>query len=193
MAITKLKALGVTDGTLTNTQINASAAIASSKLGTISANKMPTGSVIQVQTTNAKPSVTTTTSTSFIDLGISTAITPSSSSSKILVLKTLGFYMYGGGTDVNINTIVQRDIGGAGYSTLNIGRTAATTSGAYMNVGSGDAQLADYQSFSFLDTPSTTSACTYKLQGCLAGAGGTCNFNLSSDSYANLTLLEIQG
>ena len=35
MAITKLKALGVTDGTLTNTQINASAAIAKSKLGAL--------------------------------------------------------------------------------------------------------------------------------------------------------------
>lgn len=35
MAITKLKALGVTDGTLTNTQINASAAIAKTKLGSL--------------------------------------------------------------------------------------------------------------------------------------------------------------
>ena len=35
MAITKLKALGVTDGTLTNTQINASAAIAKSKLASL--------------------------------------------------------------------------------------------------------------------------------------------------------------
>jgi len=35
MAITKLKALGVTDGTLTNTQINASAAIAKSKLAAL--------------------------------------------------------------------------------------------------------------------------------------------------------------
>ena len=32
MAITRLRALGVTDGTLTNTQINASAAIAKTKL-----------------------------------------------------------------------------------------------------------------------------------------------------------------
>ena len=35
MAITKLKALGVTDGTLTNTQINASAAIAKTKLASL--------------------------------------------------------------------------------------------------------------------------------------------------------------
>ena len=35
MAITKLKALGVTDGTLTNTQINASAAIAKTKLAAL--------------------------------------------------------------------------------------------------------------------------------------------------------------
>ncbi len=47
MAITKLKALGVTDGTLTNTQINASAAIAASKLGTMDYANMPAGSIVQ--------------------------------------------------------------------------------------------------------------------------------------------------
>ncbi len=44
MAITKLKALGVTDGTLTNTQINASAAIAKSKLA---ATTITSGSATQ--------------------------------------------------------------------------------------------------------------------------------------------------
>ena len=68
MAITKLRALGVTDGTLTNTQINASAAIAKTKLAALdivnadvnasaaiaqskmvalAATNMPAGSVVQ--------------------------------------------------------------------------------------------------------------------------------------------------
>tara|TARA_B100001559_G_scaffold207970_1_gene174307 strand:+ start:2748 stop:3365 length:618 start_codon:yes stop_codon:yes gene_type:complete len=59
MAITKLKALGVTantitasqiaNNTITNTQINSSAAIAASKLGTMDYANMPAGSVVQVQ------------------------------------------------------------------------------------------------------------------------------------------------
>lgn len=48
MSITKLKALGVTDGTLTNTQINASAAIAQSKMAALASTNMPTGTVVQV-------------------------------------------------------------------------------------------------------------------------------------------------
>ena len=48
MAITKLKALGVTDGTLTNTQINASAAIAQSKMAALTGANMPASSVIQI-------------------------------------------------------------------------------------------------------------------------------------------------
>lgn len=44
MAITKIKALGVTDGTLTNTQMNASAAIARSKLA---ATTITSGSATQ--------------------------------------------------------------------------------------------------------------------------------------------------
>lgn len=68
MAITRLRALGVTDGTLTNTQINASAAIAKtklaaldivnadvnasaaivqSKLGALASTNMPTGTCVQ--------------------------------------------------------------------------------------------------------------------------------------------------
>ena len=93
MAITKLKALGVTDGTLTNTQINASAAIAKSKLASldivnadVNASAAIAQSKLAALTTANLPSGTpkymvmaelgantsvTTTSTSYIDVGIS--------------------------------------------------------------------------------------------------------------------------
>ena len=58
MAITKLKALGVTantitasqiaNDTITNTQINTSAAIAQSKMAALASTNMPTGTVVQV-------------------------------------------------------------------------------------------------------------------------------------------------
>ena len=104
--------------------------------------------------------------------------------------------MYGGGADVGFNTLLLRSIGGGSYSGLLSGRTAATTSGAYLGIsatGASNAELSDIQGLTFLDTPNTTSAITYKIQACMIGAGGSFQMNLSDDTYANLTLLEIKG
>ena len=68
----------IQDNTIVNADINSSAAIAGSKL------VMPTGSVLQVVYgyTNSATGVATT---SYTDIGLSASITPSNSSSKILV------------------------------------------------------------------------------------------------------------
>ena len=181
---------------ISNNQIATDAAISATKLGTMATANMPTGSVLQVQTTNAKASLGASTSTSMVDIGISCSITPSATSSKILIHRTHGFYMYGGGADVGFNTLLLRSIGGGSYSGLLSGRTAATTSGAYLGIsatGASNAELSDIQGLTFLDTPNTTSAITYKIQACMIGAGGSFQMNLSDDTYANLTLLEIKG
>ena len=158
---------------------------------TITSTELPTGSVIQVQTTNAKASLAATNSTSFVDLGISCSITPSATSSKILIHRTQGFYMYGGSSDVGFNTLLSRSIGGGSYTGLLSGRTATTTSGAYMHAT--NSELSDIQGLTILDEPNTTSAVTYKIQCSMIGAGGSVNMNLSDDTYTNLTLLEIKG
>ena len=177
---------------VSNNQIATDAAISATKLGTMANANMPTGSVLQVQTTNAKASLGASASTSFVDIGISCSITPSATSSKILIHRTQGFYIYGGGGDVGFNTLLLRSIGGGSYSGLLSGRTASTSSGSYMN-SPGSSELADIQGLTILDTPSTTSAITYKIQACMIGAGGSFNMDLSNDSYTNLTLLEIKG
>ena len=92
MAITKLKALGVTDGTLTNTQINASAAIASSKLGTIGADKMPTGSVIQT-VSGSFNTQDDTTSTTPVQIWAGLTITPQFSNS-IIKIETVTYVVH---------------------------------------------------------------------------------------------------
>ena len=77
MAITKLKALGVTDGTLTNTQINASAAIAASKIGTLSSSNMPSGSLVQSARAVSKDTQVANNTTSYVQVtGLSIAFTP---------------------------------------------------------------------------------------------------------------------
>ena len=181
---------------ISNNQIATDAAISATKLGTMATANMPTGSVLQVQTTNARATVGASSSTSFVDIGISCSITPSATSSKILIHRTQPFYMYGGGADVGLNTLLLRSIGGGSYSGLLSGRTGATHSGAYLfghYVSGGGSELADIQGLTFLDTPNTTSAITYKIQACMIGAGGSFNMDLSNDSYTNLTLLEIKG
>ena len=166
-------------------------ALITTKNTAIISTDLPAGSVIQVQTTNAKASLAATNSTSFVDLGITCSITPSATSSKILIHRTQGFYMYGGGSDVGFNTLLSRSIGGGSYTGLLSGRTAATSSGSYMHAT--NSELSDIQGLTILDEPNTTSTVTYKIQCTMIGAGGSVNMNLSDDTYTNLTLLEIKG
>ena len=78
MPLTKIQSLGITDGTIVNADINASAAIAGTKLTGV-------GKVLQV--VNATYSTdTSTTSTSYVDTGLTATITPLFSTSKVLVL-----------------------------------------------------------------------------------------------------------
>jgi hypothetical protein len=98
MPLTRIKSLGITDGTIVNADINASAAIAGTKLSA--------GAVLQV--INATYSTTTTTSSaSYSDTGLSASITPSSSSNKILVLINQAGVNCGTNTNgINLNLIV---------------------------------------------------------------------------------------
>ena len=78
MPITRIQSLGITDGTIVNADINASAAIAGTKLSA--------GAVLQVVST-AKTDTFSSSTGSYIDItGLSVSITPSSTSNKILIL-----------------------------------------------------------------------------------------------------------
>lgn len=145
-----------------------------------------TGSVLQVKQT-AKTNTFQTTSTSFVDVtGLTVSITPSSSSSKIMVEFHIGahstsiaeqirYKMVRGSTDIGIG-----DSGNGTRATI-----GATTNG---NRGEG-------VSMKFLDSPSTTSSITYKIQACIAG-GGTLDINTRSGNYSaisTITVTEIAG
>ena len=179
MAITKLKALGVTDSTLTNTQINASAAIASSKLGNIGADKLPTGSVIQTihgSTTTAG----STSSTSYIDTGLTCNITPQFSNSKILVMVKQAFAATEEpGTDV------------AAYLDLRRGTTQIDWTYIGDHTGDGSrSSVWDSVLLMTLDSPGTTSTTTYKTQYMVGDAGYTA-YVQSSSQPSNIILQEI--
>jgi len=182
---------GVIDGTTTfaNTQI--SGTITASQIAAVNANtitsgtipvaqipqltgaKMPTGSVLQVVSTT-KTDTFTTTSTSFTDItGLSVSITPTSATSKILVIyssqisTTAGEYssfyqMVRGSTAICLG-----DANGSRTRATNWNRSTGT---------GGDQTWVVSQNY--LDSPSTTSATTYKIQGYVQ-SGGTFSVNRS--------------
>ena len=158
--------------------------------GVITDANLPAGSVLQVVSTT-KNNVFSTSSTSFTDVtGLSVSITPSSASSKILVLVNV---MLGSTADAGIK--VQRgstDIAiGTGSSAFNcLGQSAPAPD-------DGLTYAPQHSSISHLDSPSTTSATTYKIQGRTNGSGTLyINRRAIADSFigaSSITLMEIAG
>lgn len=115
------------------------------------------GSVLQVASAT-KTDAFTTASTTYVDLtGLSVTITPKFTSSKILVFYSVQGQGVGG-TNMGFVQIVR-------------GSTAvgnADTAGSRPGIGSALPELGSYvygiASNSFLDSPNTTSATTYKIQ-----------------------------
>tara|TARA_X000000950_G_scaffold246115_1_gene303382 strand:+ start:654 stop:1244 length:591 start_codon:yes stop_codon:yes gene_type:complete len=96
--------------------------------------------------------------------GMSVTITPASSSNKVLILCELAVGDAGNGY---AGFILRRGSTNIGNSTALDGQNAANTQDTAFGFGSESSQ-ATYKlnntSFQFLDSPSTTSATTYKLQ-----------------------------
>ena len=114
------------------------------------------GKVLQVVSSTLSSTVTITTSTS-VDIGLSATITPSSTSSKILIMYKINYSNASGDTFVGH---IVRD------STKIFQGT--TGSGLEGTISFQTANMNNYWSLeaggSFLDTPNTTSATTYKIQ-----------------------------
>jgi len=110
------------------------------------------GKVLQVVQT-VKQDMTSTSSTSYVDIsGMSVSITPSSASSKILILCTAN-------TSTN-NTDAQGKL--LRDSTDIVGTGATNNATMYLRSSNGDTMSPN--GIIYLDSPNTTSAVTYKLQ-----------------------------
>ena len=116
-----------------------------------------TSAVAQVKSTT-KTDTFTTTSTTFTDVtGLSVSITPTSASNKILVLGMITGQGTSGTNSVQFR--LMRDSTAIGIGDAAGSRTRATGQLASVSIGN-----AFGGPFTFLDTPATTSATTYKLQ-----------------------------
>jgi len=118
-----------------------------------------TGSVLQV--VSAVKTDTFSTSSAMADVtGLSVAITPSSSSNKILVLVQIGVVGANSGTGVRIVRDSTNILMPTSYSS----RSAHSVTGEYVTASSPDTYGVASVPVIFLDSPSTTSATTYKVQ-----------------------------
>jgi hypothetical protein len=118
---------------------------------------LPTGSVLQVVSTTKTDTFSTVSSGSFVDVtGLSVSITPTSSSSKILVLydtmigpQDTGFFRI-----VRDSTAIKQGDAAGGRIRTTVGSISPGGNNDKSAPGAG----------SYLDSPASTSALTYKIQ-----------------------------
>jgi hypothetical protein len=153
------------------------------------------GQVIQVVSV-VKDGDQSTTSTSPVDVtSLSVNITPSSASNKVLVLVNINNISNDGG-----GLTFVRILRGATVVTSNSGGGGADTRNAFGSGGGGgmsnDNRKISGASIAFLDSPSSTSALTYKVTFEVTSGTGTINrweLNADGGSVSTLTLMEIKG
>ncbi len=160
--------------------------------GTIITDTSPkTGNILQVVSVTKDTSFTTT-SGSFVDItGLSVAITPSATSSKILVLMNVA----SSNTTSTGSAFTQLVRGTTAISIGASGETGEPCTGYTSQAGYDMGQVA----VQYLDSPSTTSATTYKLQlrsngSQTAAINRTGEYQSQQGNVASgITLMEIAG
>jgi hypothetical protein len=160
----------IQDNTIVNADINSSAAIAGSKISG------GTGKVLQVVNVDNSSVVTISAGTGMTDV-ISGSITPSSTSSKILINFMSSYYKQGNSSN-------------GSNSQYKIFRNSTEIEGTYWHYADATTVTNWWMSVPLmkLDSPSTTSSTTYKIQ--ISNSGGA---SLGLQLPTKLILMEIAG
>lgn len=141
------------------------------------------GKVLQVVSATTT-TASTVTGTTFTDTNITASITPSASTSKILVLLTASAQMYSSGS---VNQI------GMGFQIKRGATTvwAGNSEDWYITTSyTGYHQLATIQTINYLDSPASTSSTTYTLQIKSSATSGTAKTSDNSRP-SSIILMEI--
>ena len=158
------------------------------KASGVTANFGKIGQVIYAQTTTQSQS----TSTSYATTGFSASITPTSTSSKILVDFNIHYQIFGNNADSNFggNFKIVRTVSSTDTDVF----SEANPTPRLANTHSGSAYLFSSYNLTELDEPSTTSACTYTIHSRVRDNGATTNnrISLSQDNaISSVTLMEV--
>jgi hypothetical protein len=151
------------------------------------------GKVLQVVQT-VKTDTFTTTSTSFVDVtGLSATITPSSASSKILILYEI--MVSANNSQFYIKLL-------RGSTDIYLGDSASSRKRVTNNHWLGDSNNMFSSVINYLDSPNTTSATTYKIQAHTQNASYTFCVNRTQNDgdtsnmprgSSSITLMEVAG
>ena len=150
----------------------------------VETGNLPAGSILQVvQNTNSTSTVNAT--TTYQDTSLSASITPSSSSSKILIIVSQTGHVYS-------------TTGNNRWGSIRLLRDATEIHeieqalGGRGGLSTGDRSDSASVSVTFLDSPATTSSVTYKTQGKVNDTA--CNYTFQvSESTSVMTLMEVAG
>jgi hypothetical protein len=182
-------------GTTTLTLPTTSGTIITSA-SSLTASQMPTGSVLQVVSAT-KTDTASTSSSTFADItGLSVSITPSSASNKILIIASINVSWVNGTTKGGAR--LMRDSTAIAIGDASGSRTRVT-GGLYV-------ATENYSPFTIssnhLDSPSSTSATTYKWQFSSMDNTGTIYVNRANSdpdasstprTVSSITVMEIKG
>ena len=144
---------------------------------------MPTGSVLQVVQESGASRTTVSSSATWTSTTLTQAVTPTSTSSKILIGLSQHIRVFGSHTNVR-----------GGLRLLRGSNTVWNTSsnGETVQARNNPSEIDQVVNIQFLDSPSTTSAVTYTLQ--IRGHSSSDSIIAFESSLgANLILQEIQG
>ena len=142
----------------------------------------PAGGKLLQAVSGSSTTSTTISGTTYADTGLSASITPSATSSKIMVMVTQ-FVSYTSGSDQGWRAKIVR-------ASTDIYTPASAGLGNFYIYDGNATEGTMMYSYCYLDSPSTTSATTYKTQGRANFGGQSATFQ-PSGSPAAITLFEI--
>ncbi len=137
------------------------------------------GKVLQVVFGTTSTGVSVTSNTTFSDTGLTATITPSATSSKILIMTSQDLFK-----EAQTNSAIN-------YRLLRGGTAIVDYPNAGVLFQDSAIRLGVLQSIVYLDSPNTTSATTYKAQFKNYLAGGLAVAQADSNRPSNIVLMEI--
>jgi hypothetical protein len=198
MALTKLNARSATalDATILTGNLPAISGASLTTLnatnissGTLNAARYSGGKILQV-VGNSQDVSHSTTSTTFVDSGVVVQITPSATSSKILIIMNTSLgYMDSSSVNYYHYHTIFRDVSGGSATNLATGTTGGGGfGGSYRHTVSFNDIGYEFGS-NFVDSPNTVSTCEYKLYHRVGDSGHTGYIGL--DGTHHMTAMEI--
>ena len=178
----------IADGAVTTGKLATGAAVANIGNRAITVGQMPAGSVLQVVSTITSTTTTLTNMSTWTDItNLSVSITPSSASSKILVLASASYEIFRSAIEVAGALKIVRnstDVFAQYNNSLGLEAGLSTGSRIYFD-GQWNGMV--------LDSPSTTSSVTYKIQGYNTqnANSGRLIVNAQTNNQSSITVMEI--